>query len=218
MEVNLLAERASIQGEVEAGELVEAVRCLGFGAEVVEDPEEARQRREAEQQQIQRRLGQRSFIAVLLTLPIFCLEMSRHLIPGFGQWLAGIISDEFYRLFIALVASVVQFGPGFVFYRRGIPSLLHRAPDMNGMVMLGTSAAWLYSVVVCFAPSLFPDAAQVVYFEASAVVISLVLLGRYVEGRAKGRSGDAIRQLLALQVPQACVLRDGLNRPCPSMT
>ena len=87
---------------------------------------------------------------------------------------------------ITVLASLVQFGPGLRFYRKGWPALLRGAPDMNSLVMLGTSAAYGYSVVATFLPDLLPADTVHVYYEASTVIITLILLGRFLEARARG--------------------------------
>lgn len=119
-------------------------------------------------------------------------------------------------IFMMVLASVVQFGPGRRFYRKGVPALLRRAPDMNSLVVLGTSAAFGYSVVATLAPGLLPAGTANVYFEASAVIVTLVLLGRYLEARSKGRTSEAIRRLVGLQ-PRTARLReaDGSLRDVP---
>ncbi len=87
--------------------------------------------------------------------------------------------------------------------------MVRRTPEMNTLVALGTLAAWTYSTTVTFAPSLFADAQRYVYFEAAAVVITLILVGRYLEARAKGQAGQAIKALMGLAPKIARVLRDG---------
>ena len=103
----------------------------------------------------------------------------------------------------------MQFGPGLRFYRKGVPALLRLAPDMNSLVVLGSTAAWAYSVVATFAPGLLPQGTANVYFEASAVIVTLILLGRFLEAKAKGRTSEAISRLMGLQAKTARVLRDG---------
>ena len=103
----------------------------------------------------------------------------------------------------------VQFGPGWKFYRTGWAALRHGGPDMNTLVMLGTTAAYAYSVVATFAPGVLPAGAVHVYYEAAATIIALILAGRWLEARAKGRAAGAIRALLDLQPKTATVLRDG---------
>src|SRR5690606_10990743 len=123
----------------------------------------------------------------------------RWLTPTFGQ------QNLFYLFFV--LASLVQFGPGLRFYRKGWPALLRGSPDMNSLVVIGTSAAYGYSVVATFLPRLLPAGTAHVYFEASAVIITLILLGRYLESVAKGRTGEAIRSLMALRPRTARVVR-----------
>ncbi|MDP5348093.1 MAG: HAD-IC family P-type ATPase, partial [Paracoccaceae bacterium] len=108
-----------------------------------------------------------------------------------------------------LLTTLVLFGPGLRFFRLGLPALLHRAPDMNALVALGTSAAWGFSTVATFAPGILPPGTAEVYFEAAAVIVTLILLGRWLEARARGQAGQAIRKLAGLQVREARVRRDG---------
>ena len=110
---------------------------------------------------------------------------------------------------IFVLATIVQFGPGLRFYRKGIPALLKLSPDMNSLVVLGSTAAWAYSVVATFLPSLLPAGMVNVYYEASAVIVTLILLGRLLEARAKGRTGAAIAKLVGLQPKSARVERNG---------
>jgi Cu+-exporting ATPase len=96
-----------------------------------------------------------------------------------------------------------------VFFAKGLPALFKGAPDMNSLVALGTGAAWTYSVVATFLPTLIRADMRAVYFEAAAVIVVLILLGRLLEARAKGRTGAAIQALMGLQARQARVLRAG---------
>ena len=150
-------------------------------------------------------------LAALLTLPLFVIEMGGHIIPGLHHALSASLGEAALGLLLLGLASLVQFGPGLVFYRRGLPALLRGAPDMDALVMLGTSAAWGYSALAVLAPGLFPEGQAHVYFEASAMVVTLVLLGRVLEARARGRAGEAVRKLLSLQVDTARVLRGDLR-------
>ena len=106
-------------------------------------------------------------------------------------------------------------GPGRVFWIKGIPLLMRRTPDMNSLVALGSLAAWGYSTTSLFAPDALPAGARNVYFEAAAVIVTLILLGRWLEARAKGRTGAAIRKLVGLQPATARVIRDGQPRDIP---
>jgi Cu+-exporting ATPase len=138
-------------------------------------------------------------IAAVLTLPVFVAEMGGHLVPAFHHWLAMTVGEGPLRLMQFVLTTAVLAGPGAVFYRLGVPALLRRAPEMNSLVVLGASAAWLWSTLVTFAPSVVPEDGRHVYFEAAAVIVTLILLGRWLEARARGQAGAAIAGLIALQ-------------------
>ena len=148
-------------------------------------------------------------IAFVLTLPLFVMEMGGHLYPPLHHVLMDLFpGNSLYLLQFALATAVLA-GPGRRFYLKGIPALLRLAPDMNALVAIGTGAAYLYSVVTTFAPEILPVDARHVYYEAATVIVSLILLGRLLEARAKGRTGAAIRKLAGLQAKTARVEREG---------
>jgi Cu+-exporting ATPase len=208
--VNLATERATIQatdGSPAMTTAIEAaIRGAGYEPQAAKiDATDKAAAREEEQGRLKRDL----LIAGALTLPIFLLEMGSHLFPALHHWLAMSVGrTSLYLLYFAL-ATIVQFGPGLRFYRKGVPALLWLAPDMNSLVVLGSTAAWAYSVVATFAPGLLPQGTANVYFEASAVIVTLILLGRFLEAKAKGRTSEAISRLMGLQAKTARVLRDG---------
>lgn len=148
-------------------------------------------------------------IALALTLPVFIAEMGGHLIPGFHHWLIAALGQRLLWLSeFALTTAVLVF-PGRVFFRLGVPALLRAEPEMNSLVALGAFAAWAYSTIATFAPALLPEASRHVYFEAAAVIITLILLGRWLEARAKGQAGDAIKRLVELAPQTARAERGG---------
>ncbi len=156
---------------------------------------------------------QRDFlIALVLTLPLFAMEMGAHLYPPLHHVLMQIFPGNALYLLQFGLATAVLVGPGRRFYVKGIPALFRLSPDMNALVAIGTGAAYLYSVVTTFAPGLLPVEARHVYFEAATVIVSLILLGRLLEARAKGRTGAAIRKLAGLQARTARVERGGETR------
>ena len=106
-----------------------------------------------------------------------------------------------------LLATPVQFGAGRRFYRLGWAELRYFNPGMNTLVMMGSSAAFFYSLLALVAPQIFPTGTANLYFEASAVIITLILLGRYWEAKAKGRTSAAIGKLIQLQPKTAWVIR-----------
>ncbi len=152
----------------------------------------------------------RAFLwAMILSLPVVVLEMGGHLIPAFHHWQMDAFDPLALGVFKFLLTSAVLAGPGRVFFRLGIPALLRGAPEMNSLVVLGTTAAWGWSTLVTFAPALVPDSGRHVYFEAAAVIVTLILLGRWLEAGARGRAGAAIRKLMALRPDTAIRITDG---------
>ena len=150
--------------------------------------------------------------AFVLTLPLFVVEMGAHIYPPLHHVLIDVFPGNSLYLLQFALATAVLVGPGRRFYVKGIPALLRLAPDMNALVAIGTGAAYLYSLVTTFAPGLLPVDARHVYYEAATVIVSLILLGRLLEARAKGRTGAAIRKLAGLQAKTARVERDGATR------
>ncbi|SLN55398.1 heavy metal translocating P-type ATPase [Pseudooctadecabacter jejudonensis] len=155
------------------------------------------------------------WIAAVLTLPIFIIEMAGHAVPAVHHWIAGTFGLGAWWMVQFVLAGAVLAGPGRVFYRLGVPALLRGAPDMNSLVVLGASAAFGYSTVATFVPAVLPDGAVQVYFEAAAVIVTLILLGRLLEARAKGRSGAAISRLIGLRPDVVRVERDGAVADVP---
>jgi Cu+-exporting ATPase len=149
----------------------------------------------------------RFWIAAVLALPVFLMEMGGHAVPAVHHFIMQTIGHQASWLIQWGLTTAVLLGPGFVFFRLGLPALLKGAPEMNSLVALGAGAAYLYSCAVTFAPDVVPREAQAVYFESAAVIVVLILLGRYFEARAKGKAGAAIETLLELQEPHALVLQ-----------
>ncbi len=210
-EVNLATGEARVnrlEGSGDAGRLVEGVREAGYEAEAISGSMEASGPRAAEAGELGA-LRRSLILAAACTAPIFVLDMGGMFWPAMGEAMRAMAPERLWHLLFFVLATVVQFGPGMRFYRRGLPAIRHGAPDMNVLVLLGTSAAWGYSTVALAAPGLFPEGAAHVYFEASAVIITLVLLGRYLELRARGRTSEAIGRLVALRPRTARVERDG---------
>lgn len=149
-------------------------------------------------------------LATVLALPVFILEMGSHVIPGMHQWIMDTIGlQESWYLQFVLTLLVLAI-PGRRFYLKGIPALLRLGPDMNSLVSVGTLAAFGYSMIATFAPGLLPQGTVNVYYEAAAVIVALILLGRFMEARAKGRTSEAIKRLVGLQAKEAHVLRNGI--------
>ena len=207
--VNLATERATVRhadGVVTTAALVEAVEDVGYQAKLVsaaDAGDEADAKKAGELKALQRDVA----IAAVLTLPVFVLEMGTHLVPAFHHAIDVAIGRETSWLIQFALTTLVLFGPGLRFFRKGIPALLHGGPDMNSLVALGSGAAWAYSVAATFAAGSLPAETQNVYYEAAAVIVTLILLGRFMEARAKGQTGEAIKRLMGLRAKTARVVR-----------
>ena len=206
--VNLATEHATVRGVADADALINAIVKTGYAARVIDTTvqasDETADRKDAEQAQLKRDL----ILASVLTLPVFVIEMGSHLIPGMHEWVMNTIGmqQSWYLQFVLTV--LVMLFPGRRFYEKGFPALLRRAPDMNSLVAVGTVAAFGYSAIATFAPGLLPAGTVNVYYEAAAVIVTLILLGRFLEARAKGRTSEAIRRLVGLQAKVAHVVRE----------
>lgn len=210
--VNLATEKATVEffsGATNASNIIDTIQNIGYRAELVSGGEDQVDRQRKEKEQEQKSIRRSLLIAAAFSIPIFLIEMTSHFITPVQNWLYGVVgSQNLYYVFFVL-ASVVQFGPGLRFYKKGWPSLMRGTPDMNSLVMLGTTAAYGYSVVATFVPQLLPSGTVNVYYEASAVIVTLILAGRYMEALAKGRTSESIKRLLSLQAKKARVLRNG---------
>lgn len=210
-EVNLATGRATVgyvDGAVTPAEIAATSTKAGYPATVhtsgqPEDTGVARKEEEAAS------LRRAVLVAAALALPVFVVEMGGHLFPPFHMWVHQTIGQQTSWVIQWVLTTLVLIGPGRMFYAKGIPALLKGAPDMNSLVAVGTLAAYLYSVVATVLPVLLPDNVRAVYFESAAVIVVLILVGRWLEAQAKGRTGAAIQALLGLQAHTATVERNG---------
>ncbi|WP_322994932.1 heavy metal translocating P-type ATPase [Castellaniella sp.] len=207
--VNLATHRAHVtlaQPDTAPQALIEAVDKRGYAARLVDTQKPAT----ADDPAAEDALAGRQFAwALIFTLPVFVLEMGSHLIPALHHWVQANIPGQALAWIQLILTTLVLAGPGRNFFSRGFKALAHAGPDMNTLVALGAGSAWLYSTLVTLVPSIFPAESRHLYFEAAAVVATLILLGRWLESRAKGRAGSAIRQLMGLQPRTAWVRRAG---------
>jgi len=208
--INLAAETATVKfasKATNAAQIMAIATNAGFPAKMksaeLDETADKANRKSAEISQ----LGRLTLIAAILTLPVFIIEMGSHFIPWFHHWVTANIGTQNSRYLQFTLTTLVLFGPGLRFYKLGIPALLKGAPEMNSLVALGTAAAYSFSVVVTFIPNVLPKGTAHVYYEAAAVIVVLILLGRWLEARAKGRTGQAIQKLVGLQAKTARVER-----------
>ena len=176
----------------------------------IADPSAAEARQAAERQAEITDLTRRVVVGAVLTAPVLVAVMASQLLKA--GWVPGWLLNHWLQL--ALITPVM-FYTGWPIHRTGWLALRHRGADMNSLVTLGTSAAYGYSLLVTVAPGLMPAALRQVYFEAAGTILTLILLGRLIETRAKAGTGQAIRELLGLQARTARVIRDGAETEMP---
>ncbi len=214
--VNLATERAHIDWATELSDpkdvslkVLAAVHKAGYEASVLEQ-HAAPSSAEADARALETNALLRAlWVSLALTLPIFLVEMGGHLIPSVHHFVHETIGMQRSWIAQSILTTLVLVGPGRVFFTKGLPALWHLAPEMNSLVALGAGSAWAYSMVATYLPQALPDGTRFVYFEAAAVIVTLILLGRTLEARAKGRTGAAIKHLIGLQPRQARVLING---------
>jgi Cu+-exporting ATPase len=207
--VNFASERAAVEFLPEAvapDELIAAVVGAGFGATLAAESPEAE---DAEAAARRREIGRETrqfLVGAACTLPLFVLSMAR----DFGLTGAWSHAPWVNWLLLAL-ATPVQFYTGWGYYQGGVKSLRNGSANMDVLVAMGSTVAYLYSLAVLFTPGL----GHHVYFETSAVIITLIKLGKMLESRTKGRTGGAIRKLMGLRPKTAVVLRQGVETEIP---
>ncbi|MEP2919685.1 MAG: heavy metal translocating P-type ATPase [Sulfitobacter sp.] len=184
-----------------------ALEKAGYPGALKEDEDAAARREEKEHDVVS--LGRATLFAAVLAVPVFILEMGSHLFPAVHHAIHNSIGIETSWQLQSVLTAILLLGPGARFFRRGVPALLRGAPDMNSLVALGTGAAFAYSALVLAAPEVLPEQSRAVYFESACVIVVLILLGRWLEARAKTRTGAAIERLIGLRPDMVRVEVDG---------
>lgn len=234
--VNLSTEKAVVRynpDKVQIATLVENVEKVGYTAQpLVEDPfveNPQEERRIEEEKTLKRKL----FVALLLGIPIFLLSMVPHLLMTINFFLdVSFLTSayaSFYDLFdqtrlfglnlrvvlLFLLTTPVQFVVGWQFHRGAYKAIRARYGNMDVLVSLGTNAAYFYSVLAMISPLVLPDIEMHDFFETSAFLITFILLGKYLEHRAKGKTSEAIKKLMGLQAKTARLIKDGQEVEVP---
>jgi Cu+-exporting ATPase len=220
--VNLATERATVKylpASITPAHLKRAVREAGYGIlEVQAGQDRADVERAAREREIAH-LRRRTLLAAAFAVPLTLIAMVPMLWMPAHMFLLSIAPMAVWNWVMLALTLPIYFYAGAHFPRLGWKALRSGSPDMNTLVMLGTGAAFWYSSAVTglmsFAPGFLPEKAQHVYFEAAGVVITLILLGKYFEAVAKGRTSQAMKKLLGLQAKTARVLRDGQELETP---
>ncbi len=219
-EVNLATEKASVShtpGAIDTATLVRTIEQTGFKGRAL--PRGGAKEGEVDDDGITEAsefvsLRRNVIFAAVFTAPLFLITMLK-MVPGIGVEMAAFLGERGWMGVEFLLATPVLFIAGRRFYVSGWAELSHFNPGMNSLVMLGASAAYFYSLSALVAPGLFPADTANSYFEAAAVIVTLILTGRYLEAVAKGRTSEAIKKLMRLQAKTARVLRDGKEIEIP---
>ena len=207
--VNLAAEKATIEydsSKVKASDIVNAIESLGYKAEEekVCDHDRNRDQRSVEL----RRLRTEFIISAVLSSPLILAMLLTiiHIDIAF-------LHNEYFQL---AIATPVQFIIGFRFYRNAYHALKSKSANMDVLIAMGTTAAYFFSIYnAFFVPAKEGMMMKELYFEAAAVIITLVLLGKYLEAVAKGKTSEAIKKLMGLQAKTARVIKDGIEKDIP---
>ena len=206
--VNLAERSALIEGDVEAGALIEAIKATGREASEIKSLADEKEKEAAEAAHY-RRLIRQFLIAGLVGLPMFLAGMlgllpSLETSTGREIWLG-----------LGLLTLVVMVAAGRQFYIGAAKSFIRHQADMDTLIAIGTGTAWLYSMAITLWPEIVPQLGRHVYFEAALIIIALINLGQALEMRARGKTSEAIRRLIGLQAKTARVLRDGQEVDIP---
>jgi Cu+-exporting ATPase len=215
VDVNFGAERVSVAfdpDQIAVRDMQAAIARAGYrveerpepGSEETEDAEAAARRAEI------RDLTRRVVVGAVLTAPVLVAVMATEIFDA--NWVPDLLMKRWVQL--AFIAPVMLY-TGWPIHRTGWLTLRNRTADMNTLITIGTTAAFAYSLVVTIAPDALPEDLRDVYFEAVGVILTLILLGRLFEARAKAGTGEAIRKLIGLQARTARVIRDGQEREIP---
>ncbi|MDA1024145.1 MAG: heavy metal translocating P-type ATPase [Proteobacteria bacterium] len=214
-EVNLATEKASVSfqpGTLDAADVRLAISKAGYepgeviAAGALGSPEDKDAETEA--------LRHKFVFALFFTMPLLVVAMGK-MAPGMSSLMVDVMVERKWIWLEFVLASPVLFYAGWVFFRTGWAELRHLSPGMNSLVMLGASAAYFYSLAALLAPGIFPEGTATSYFEAAGVIVTLILLGKYLEAIAKGRTSAAIKKLMQLQAKTARVIRDGQEIEVP---
>jgi len=217
-EVSLATESAQIRyipGVIDLASLGSAVEGAGFHLreDTGEGFEETLQRREQEREVEYRDLIQRFWVGVVLGTPVAIIGHV-HLIPGFRSIDHGTL--RILWILSGLLTLPIMTYVGRRFFSGAWSAFKHREATMDTLVALGTGSAWAYSAFAVLFPRLFPEGTAHPFFEATAVVITLVLLGQALEARAKGKTSKALRRLMDLRPQTARVIRNGEELEVPA--
>ncbi|MGE4705829.1 copper-exporting P-type ATPase CopA [Yersinia enterocolitica] len=199
--VNLAERSALVTGHPSNEALIAAVKNAGYGAEIIEDEAERRERQQQMSHASMKRFQWQAALGLLLGIPLMGWGL-------FGGSMTLTPETQTPWLIVGIITLLVMIFAGGHFYRNAWVSLKNGSATMDTLVALGTGAAWIYSITVNIWPDVFPMEARHLYYEASAMIIGLINLGHAMEQRARQRSSNALERLLDLAPPTARVVTD----------
>jgi Cu+-exporting ATPase len=203
--VNLIAEKATFdynEKKLKLTDIINVVQGLGYGAETIEDsnPDKDKEKKEREIKNLRVQL----IISAVISLPLVIAMITAML---------GIKIEWIHNSYLQfLIATPVQFIIGYRFYKGAFYAIKSKSPNMDVLVVMGTSAAYFYSVYNVFYQVVQKGMMKDLYFEASTIIITLILLGKYLEAIAKGKTSEAIKKLMGLQAKTARVIRNNVEQ------
>ena len=207
-EVNFAEHTANVSGEVTAQILIEAVVKAGYEAAELRNAEDESEK-EAVEMMHYRSLLRKAGVAFVLGLPLFIGGMSG-ILPALDT-----TTGQGFWLVVGLLTLFILVYSGGHFFTGAWKSLLNYQANMDTLIALGTGSAWVYSMVVTLLPDTVPSLAQHAYFEAAVIIIALINFGSALEMRARGKTSEAIKQLIGLRPKTAWVVRDGKDVEIP---
>jgi len=216
--VNLATERASLRyfpAMIDAEDVAAAIRDVGYEPRTLDEGADQQSTEDAARERNLHAMRRDLWLAGVLTLPVLVLSMGATFVPGLQHALEAAAPTSAWDWLQAILTTAVLFGPGRRFFRPGWIAYRHLSPDMNSLVMTGTGAAWLFSLMVLVFPDWFPAEARNLYFDSAGVIVTVILFGKYLEELAKGRTSSAIKKLIGLQAKTAHMLRDGEEHDVP---
>lgn len=206
--VNLAERSALVTGAADAQALVAAVEKAGYGAEMIQDETERRERQQQTARANMKRFSWQAALGLALGIPLMAWGL-------FGGSMTLTPETQRPWLLVGVITLAVMVFAGGHFYRNAWRALMNGSATMDTLVALGTGAAWLYSIAVNIWPDFFPMEARHLYYEASAMIIGLINLGHALEQRARQRSSQALERLLDLTPPTARLVTDDGERDIP---
>ncbi|MEB1806080.1 MAG: heavy metal translocating P-type ATPase [Bacillaceae bacterium] len=212
--VNLAAHQAQVEGEkrvLEAEAIIQAIKKIGYEATLLDERNEMDERDDNEEET--EKLFKDFTVAAVLTT-IVLIGSIPHMMHGWGTWVPDFLASP---IFLLVLTSYIQLVPGWRFYKNSYKVLKNKSADMNVLVAMGTTAAWLYSGAMTLFPAQLTEMGfpYQLYYDVTTVITTLILLGRYFEAKAKGKTSTAIKKLMSLQAKTARVVRNGNELEIP---